>query len=315
MTGDLEREPVEGAVTLSDLANELDSTEGEESEQAEGEEGEEETQGDEAESEESEEDEGSEEEEDEEQEEPTLVLKHDGKEVTLKQSEVITLAQQGFDYSKKTMAVAEERKAVDAERAQAEQLRQTWQESAREAEARLTAYTEFLQADLGNPPDVALAAQDAAYYLAQKEQHESKKGKLQAAYAQVKHLQEEQARQRQAWIDGEAKAAEAVLRDTLPGWNQEMLNDLAGYADKLGLSPQSVELAVLKPGFWQALKKAKDYDALQEQKAKLKPKSQLPKVHKPSATNLPNRSDLKRKDAEKAYAQKPSLNTLASLIE
>jgi len=44
------------------------------------------------------------------------VIKHDGKEVTLSKSELIAQAQQGFDYSKKTMALAEDRKSLEAAR-------------------------------------------------------------------------------------------------------------------------------------------------------------------------------------------------------
>ncbi len=103
MTGDANGQPVEGVVTLSDLAAEMEEAPAEEleagDEQAEGEEGESEAEGDVEGSEESEE------EDQEEQEEPTVTIKHDGKDVTLKQSEIVALAQQGFDYSKKTMAV------------------------------------------------------------------------------------------------------------------------------------------------------------------------------------------------------------------
>ncbi len=120
---------------------------------------------------------------------------------------------------------------------------------------------------------------------------------------------------RQAWINEAAQSTETMLRDTLPGWNDNTLNELAGYAGKLGLTPQTAELAMLTPGFWQLVQKAKSYDTIQEQKAKLKPTSTLPKVHKPSAANQPNRSDVKRQDAEKRYHAKPSLDTLSSLIE
>lgn len=311
MTGDANGQPVEGVVTLSDLAAEMEEAPelGAGDKQAEGEEGEEEASGDVEDTEESE-GEGQEE-----QEEPTVTIKHDGKEVTLKQSEALALAQQGFDYSKKTMALAEEKKVIEVERAKASEQRQRYEHTLSEALNRLGAYTQFLEEDIGQPPPIELATQDAAQFLAKKEYYEGRKGKLQQAYAQIQHLQHEQARTRQAWIDEAAQSTEAMLRDTLPGWNDNTLNELAGYAGKLGLTPQTAELAMLTPGFWQLVQKAKGYDAIQEQKAKLKPTSTLPKVHKPSAANQPNRSDVKRQDAEKRYAAKPSFDTLSSLVE
>lgn len=312
MTGDADRQPVEGVETLSDLAAEMDETDAgqeDDGEQVEDEDSEAEVPDD------VEDTEGEEDAEDEEQEEPTVTLKHDGKEVTLKQSEVIELAQQGFDYTKKTMAVAEERKAVEAEKAAAAESRQRIDHGLQETINRLEAYSKFMESQVGAPPPISLAQQDAASYLAQKEFYEARKGQYQQALAERQRLQDEQARQRQAWIAETAAATEKALQDTLPGWNDAMLSELAGYAEKHGLNPQTADKAMLTPGYWQALHKAKAYDALQEQKAKLKPKSQLPKVQKPSAANQPSRAQAKRADAEKRYQANPSLDSLSALIE
>src|ERR1044072_1587067 len=107
MVGDGESQPTEGVDALEDLANSLTGEEEQEDgdqRDAPDEEGEE---SDEEQVEEGKDEEGDEEEE---EEDPTVVIKHDGKEVELKLSEVKDLAQQGFDYSKKTMALAEDRK-------------------------------------------------------------------------------------------------------------------------------------------------------------------------------------------------------------
>jgi hypothetical protein len=312
MTGQAEGQPVEGVATLSDLAAEMDTTEA----STESEDGDqEETDEADAESEQDEGQEGQDEAEDEAQEEPTVTIKHDGKEVTLKQSEVVELAQQGFDYTKKTMAVAEERKAVEAEREHIQQSRQQIEAVSQETLNRLQAYTQFMEAQIGTPPPISLAQQDAASYLAQKEIYESRRGQLNQAYSEIQNIQNETARQRQAVINERAEAAEKVLKDTLPGWGDTMLSELSSYADKAGLNPRVASEAMLTPGFWEVVHKAKAYDAIQADKAKLKPKSELPKVHKPLATNQPSRATLKRADAEKQYAAKPSLNTLSALIE
>lgn len=308
MTGQAEGQPVEGVVTLNDLAAGMDDTGAENEEQDGADENEEEEQ-------ELPEEEEQEEEEEGEQEEPTVTLKHDGKEVTLKQSEVVELAQKGFDYTNKTMAVAEQRKAVEAEQAKAAEVRAEVEQARTETVNRLEAYTKFMESQVGSPPPITLAQQDAASYLAQKELYESRRGQLQQAYAEIQRLQDESARQRQAEIAEKAESAEKVLKDTLPGWGDTMLAELTDYAKKAGLDARVASEAMLTPGFWEMAHKARAFDAIQADKAKLKPKTELPKVHKPSAANQPDRSAHKRAEAEKRYSANPSLNTLADLIE
>jgi hypothetical protein len=311
--GQGESQPTEGVVSLESLASQLDTeeaapgeSESEESEQPEeveaaGEEGEE--------SSESEEGEESEEE----AEEAAFTIKHDGKEVTLKQSEVLELAQQGFDYTKKTMALAEERKAIEPLKREAEQFRQQTNEALTEAISRLDGYAKFLQAQIGSPPPITLASTDAGSYLAQKELYEARKGQLDTVLSESRALVEEQARQRQAYVNHKATQAEKALKDTLPGWNDAMLTELAGYADSFGLNPGSADMAMLEPGFWQMAQKAKAYDALQAEKAKLKPVNQLPKVHKPSANNQPPQL-ARRQEAIKRHKANPSVDSLAALL-
>ena len=311
--GQGESQPTEGVVSLESLASQLDAeeaapgeSESEESEQPEEVEAQDEEGGESPESEESEEPE-------EEAEEPTLTIKHDGKEVTLKQSEVLELAQQGFDYTKKTMALAEERKAIEPLKREAEQFRQQTNEALTEAISRLDGYAKFLQAQIGSPPPITLASTDAGSYLAQKELYEARKGQLDTVLSESRALVEEQARQRQAYVNHKASQAEKALKDTLPGWNEAVLTELAGYADSLGLNPGSADMAMLEPGFWQMAQKAKAYDALQAEKAKLKPVNQLPRVHKPSANNQPPQL-ARRQEAIKRHKANPSVDSLAALL-
>jgi hypothetical protein len=311
--GQGESQPTEGVVSLESLASQLDTeeaapgeSESEESEQPEeveaaGEEGEESSEPEEG------------EESEEEAEEAAFTIKHDGKEVTLKQSEVLELAQQGFDYTKKTMALAEERKAIEPLKREAEQFRQQTNEALTEAISRLDGYAKFLQAQIGSPPPITLASTDAGSYLAQKELYEARKGQLDTVLSESRALVEEQARQRQAYVNHKATQAEKALKDTLPGWNDAMLTELAGYADSFGLNPGSADMAMLEPGFWQMAQKAKAYDALQAEKAKLKPVNQLPKVHKPSANNQPPQL-ARRQEAIKRHKANPSVDSLAALL-
>lgn len=307
MEGDaLEGQPAEGVDALDELAEAL-TPETEEQPAAESEEGEE--------SEEEEEVEAEEEEESEDEEDdPTVKLKHDGKEIEVKLSEALTLAQQGYDYTQKTMAVAEERKAVSAEREQAEGYRKQVEQANTEALARLEAYTRFIESQVGQPPSAEmLSTHGADVYLAQKEQYEARKGQLQQAYAASQALQQEHARQRQAWIEQKAATTEKTLRDTLPGWGDDTLKELADYAGTLGLDPQTADAAMLEPGFWTLAHKAKAFDAIQAKKAQMKPTEKLAKVVKPSAANQSGKA-VARAKREAAFAKNPSVDTLADLL-
>lgn len=315
MVGDADTQPTDN-VTLSSLAEEMGATEFVDDEPVDGDDVDEAEEGEE--SDESEEEEDGEEAEDEgEPAKLKFTIKHDGKDVELDLTpeEHAAMLQQSFDYSKKTMAVAEERKVVEREKAQAEQYRQRNEQAVQQNLAALQAFERFTAAQLGDPPPIEWAQQDASYYLAQKEQYEARKGQLQQAQAAIQHLQGEAHRQRQEWIAQQADATEAALRDTLPGWNDDTLTELASYAGKLGLTPQSLDLAFVQKGFWELAHKAKAYDELQARKAELKPREQLTKVQKPSSGNQPNRVTQKREKAEQRYKASPSLNTLADLIE
>ncbi len=252
------------------------------------------------------------EEEEQEGEEPKFTIKVDGKDIELTQSEVIELAQKGTDYTNKTMAVAKEREAIVSEKKAVEGIRQQHEQALQQAMGQVRALTEFTQAQLGQPPDVSLLDTNPQDFLRMKELYEARKGKLSELQAAQQTLAEEMHRQRQAWIQSRAADAERALQDTLPGWNEGMLKDLTEYAGTLGLTPNS-ELMMLEPGFWQLADKAKKYDALQAEKAKLKPAAALKKVAKPQATNLtPNAA----KDASwRRHKAKPSIDSLSALMD
>jgi len=315
MAGDLEREQADSVDALSDLVEALDPTEAQEEEASEGEESGEEGQ------EEAEEEEAGEEEDEEEEEaeeEPakkTFTIKHDGKEVVLELTpeEEVEMLQKSFDYTSKTMAVAEERKAAQTERTQAETYRKQYEASLNDSISRISAFSEFMQAQLGQEPPVSLAAENAGYYLAEKKLYDDRKGQLQQAQAAIEHLKQEQSRQRQDWIARQADETERALRDTLPGWNDGTLDDLAGYLRTAGLTPETLDAGYVQKGVWELAHKAKAYDAIQAKKAEMKPKEKLARVAKPSAVNT-SASATARAKREAAFDKNPSVDALANLF-
>lgn len=309
MTGDGENQPVESVDALSELANALDPADAQEEEAPEAEEPDDEGQ------EESEEDEP-EEEEEEEAEEPTFTIKHDGKEVTLKQSELIELGQKGFDYSAKTMAVAEERKQVEAVKAQVREKATQHDKALELAEQRLRAVADFAQTLVGSPPSIDLAHQNAAQYLALKEAHEASKGQLQQALTAIQSVEEERARLRQASQAFRAEETWSALRDTLPGWKEDAdakFDGLLKYVSAQGINPDTAGDAFFDKGLWELAHKAQEYDRIQSKKAEMKPKEKLAKVAKPSAHNQSARTT-ERAKREANFHKNPSVDALADLL-
>lgn len=307
MAGQAEKQPTESADTLNGIADLLD---GEQSVDAEADD-----EQDEGESEEQEGEELEGESEEEEGEEATFTIKHDGKDVTLKQSELLEMAQKGFDYTNKTMAVAEERKALEPIREKAQQKLAEYEGVVNETLHRLNTYAEFIEADLGQPPSIDLAQYDAQAYLVQKEAYESRVAKLRNTYSQIQQLDQQKNQLRQSQLLEQANETEKYLVEHLPGWKdapEKSLQELNSYLMEHGLSPESTKEAYVTKGLWELAHKAREYDKLKAVQSQLKPKANLPKVSKPAANSQP--VNIKRQEAMKRYAAKPSLNTLADLM-
>jgi len=302
-----EGQPSEGVSTLDGLVSLMDGgEEGEEAQEA-TDEGEE--------SVESEGEEGSEEQEEAEegQEEPTVTLKHDGKEVTLKQSEVVDLAQQGFDYTQKTMKLAEERKALDASRGEVAEQRKAYEALHGQYKANLEALGRIIEAELGAPPPITLAQQDAAQYLAQKELHDRRKDKLHQVRAELESLEQDAHRQRQAEFAQKVQSTEQALKDTLPGWSDAKAQELFDYLGKQGLNFENLGIGIAEKGLFEMAHKALAYDQLVEKRAQMKPVKNLPKVAAPQARNQPAQL-ARRQEAMKRHKAAPSISTLADLL-
>lgn len=306
MTGDEYIQPVE---TLDSIAAAMDEPElDSDMEQETDEEVTEES--DEAETEEDEESGETEEQE----EESTFDLKVDGKEVNLKQSEVLSLAQKGFDYTQKTMALADERKAFEAERESVQQYRHHYEQKSQEVTTALESLYEFAQQQVGQAPDISVAHYDTNAYLEQKHQYEARQGQL-AQIGQALQYQREQAqRERQEYLSQRGMEAERELKNTLDGWNDEMADDLAKYASNLGLAPNQVDSPYVTAGFWKLLAKAQAYDKLQETKATIKPTKTIAKVASPKGSPAKQPESLRHANAIRKFDANPTIDNLANLI-
>lgn len=311
MEGQGANQPAE-TVDLDGIAGLIDTTDVEaETEEQAGESDSEEEQGEELEGEEQDADEES----DDSDEDETEILTHEGKEVRLKKSEVLELAQKGFDYTKKTMALAEERKALEPVKQQYQERLTQHEQALTETMHRLQTAADFLESELGQPPSTDLASYDAGAYIAQKEAYQARVDKLRNTYGQLQHLEQQQNQLRQSQLLEKANETEKYLVEHLPGWKdapEKSLAELNSYIKEYGLSPETTKEAYVEKGLWELAHKAREYDRLMERKATLKPKAELPKVNKPAANHNP--TNVRQQEAMKRFKQKPSLDTLAGLL-
>ena len=309
MEGQAEKQPAE-TVDLDGIAGLIEMDADADTEEQAGESDSEEEQGEELEGEEQDADEG-----DESEEAETEILTHEGKEVKLKKSEVLELAQKGFDYTKKTMALAEERKALEPVKQQYQERLTQHEQALTETMHRLQTAADFLESELGQPPSTELASYDAGAYIAQKEAYQARVDKLRNTYGQLQHLEQQQNQLRQSTLLEKANETEKYLVEHLPGWKdapEKSLAELNSYIKEYGLSPETTKEAYVERGLWEIAHKAREYDRLVAQKATLKPKAELPKVNKPAANHNP--TNVRQQEALKRFKSKPSLETLANLI-
>ena len=309
MAGQQNIEPSESVNTLDGIADLIDiDTDEAQPELDDGEESEEEQ--------EVEETEEVEEETDEVEEEETVTIIHDGKEVTLTKAEANEMTSKGFDYTKKTMVLSEDRKAFESVKAKVTETQQSLESALNETLHRLETFASFTESELGQPPSIELAQYDASSYLAQKEAHENKLTKLRNTYSQIQYATQERDRLRQSQLLEQANETEAYLCEQLPGWKdapEQSLQELNQYIQKYGLSPETTKEAYVQKGLWELAHKAREFDKLQEEKSKLKPIANLQKVIKPSANNQP--VNARKAEAWKRHKAKPSRETLADLLE
>lgn len=254
---------------------------------------------------------------DESESEETVTIVHDGKEVPLKKAEALELAQKGFDYTKKTQVLAEERKEVEQRKSLYTERVKQQEQALEETIHRLNSVADFLESELGAPPSIELAQYDASTYIAQKEHYEHRVAKLKNTYGQIQNLTHEQQRLSQVAIEEQANETEAYLIEHLPGWKDDpvkSLKEMNEYINGYGLKPETVKEAYVQKGLWEIAHKAREYDRIIAKRAELKPaKASLPRVIKPSSNPVP--ANARHTEAMKRHRAQPSLKTLAEMFE
>lgn len=203
------------------------------------------------------------------------------------------------DYTKKTMELAEQRRAFEAQQAQTQQLNQEYVQDLAKLQAFDDRIAQFSQVNWSE-----LIQQDAA--TAQRlrvELDQLRDGKEQLKQELGAKHQKRQIEQQQAFAK-QYEEGQRVLAEKIPNWGPEVANNLVNHAATYGFSAQEAQ-QIGDPRAVQILHDAMLYRQLMaKQKTATKPTE--PKKAEPNAkvkTNAPAKADPANMSME-AYAKK-----------
>jgi len=250
----------------------------------------------------------------EEQEQPTYLVKAAGEEREVTLDELIKSYQLGTDYTKKSQAVAEERKAVESERQavqEAKQMRDTYAQ-------RLEMIEQMLQPQEENL-DYLKETDPIGYSVkvAEMVQREKQLGAVRAERERINQQQEhDRQMQMQSLVAEEMQKLSASLPEFAdPSKGEAIRNDIRTYGKQMGFSENELA-AVYDSRAVLTLYKAMQYDKLVASKPAITKKvSEAPRAIKPGVSK-PRDSNAEETKKLKARAKSSgSIRDAASVFE
>jgi hypothetical protein len=197
----------------------------------------------------------------EEQEQPTYLVKAAGEEREVTLDELIKSYQLGTDYTKKSQAVAEERKAVEAERQavqEAKQMRDTYAQ-------RLEMIEQMLQPQQEENLEYLKETDPIGYSVkvAEMVQREKQLAAVQAERSRINQQQEQdrQAQMQSVVAEEMQKLSSFIPEFTDPTKGEAIRNDIRAFGKQIGFSDQELA-AVYDSRAVLTLYKAMQYDKL-----------------------------------------------------
>lgn len=166
------------------------------------------------------------------------------------------------DYTRKTQEVAEQRKAFEAERAQHQQVTQSYLREVAQIVATDERLSQFEKVDWQALSDSDPVQAQKLYFEYQ--QLQGKKAQLQNSLTQ---RQQHDAMQAQQATAKQLQEARAVVERDIKGWSPELQSKLADTAKSMGYAPQELQ-NLTDPRAVKLLHKAYLYDQLVSQRAK-----------------------------------------------
>jgi len=254
------------------------------------------------------------EEEVEEQPKPRYKAKVDGEEIEVDIDELINGYQRTADYTKKSQALAEQRKAIEAERVHLEQVKQERQAYAQ----KLQALNQFLsQQDQGENLEALKESDPIGYAVKVAERTEREKQLAVVRAEQQRIAQQQQAEQQQSLqnhLKSEAQKLSAAIPELSTPKGDEVRKQIREYAKSQGWSDEELG-SVYDHRAVVALYKAMKFEQLQKSKPEIQKKvSQAPKMLK-SGTSVPPTKSQQDKQLAQRLKQTGKVKDAAALLE
>ena len=250
-----------------------------------------------------------------EQEQPTYLVKAAGEEREVTLNELIKSYQLGTDYTKKSQAVAEERKAVEAERQavqEAKQMRDTYAQ-------RLEMIEQMLQPQQEENLEYLKETDPIGYSVkvAEMIQRDKQLAAVQAERSRINQQQEQdrQAQMQHVVAEEMQKLSSAIPEFTDPAKGEAIRNDIRAFGKQIGFSDNELA-AVYDSRAVLTLYKAMQYDKLVASKPAITKKvTEAPKAIK-SGVSKPRDSSAEELKKLKARAKSSgNVRDAASVFE
>jgi len=250
------------------------------------------------------------------EETPRYRVKAAGEEREVTLDELIKSYQLGTDYTQKTQSLAEQRKALEAERQAVEQAKALRDQYAE----RLQAIQQVLAEQSKGENLEALKESDPIGYavkVAELQQRREQLAAVQAEQQRIAYQQQSEHQQRLASIVAEEqqKLAQAIPEFADPQKGEAVRGEIRTYAKQLGFTDQ--ELAqVYDSRAVLTLWKAAQYDKLLSQKPGVQKKvAEAPKVLKPGTSRPVNTEEMAIRDQRKVLKKTGKARDAAAIFE
>lgn len=222
------------------------------------------------------------------EETPRYRVKAAGEEREVTIDELIKSYQLGTDYTSKTQALAEQRKAIEAEKAAVEQAKHL-----RDQYAQRLELIEKVLAEQNKAEDFeSLKETNPIGYAVKVAEQSQNERRLQAVQAERQRLAQQQQSEHQSRLQEIIASESEKLAQAIPEWNtekgEEVRRDIRTYAKGLGYSDQELS-AVYDSRAVATLWKAAQYDKLVAGKPEVTKKvAEAPKMLKPGTAKVSN---------------------------
>ena len=223
--------------------------------------------------------------------EDAFEIVHNGAQVKLSREEAIKYARQGFDYTQKTQALAEQARQLQAQTQRVQELEQMQQALAPEL-AQVQAVAAQLK-QWQNVDWVQLAGDNPLEYPKYRAQYDTLVQAHQVAMQQFQHKAGAIQQHKQVVAAQNVQAQRAKLLEMMPTWSdpakyEQGAQEVRAYLQKQGVDEQSISQITDARGVVLAWKAAQ-YDKLLSAKAdKVKQLRTAPPVVKPGAVSQQN---------------------------